>query len=214
VNVSAGSVRSLLGGVLAGGQSTRFGRPKGSEPLAGIPMALRAASALAPHVREVVLISSALDQPTLDLPVVPDAPGGGGPLGGLVAALGHAESRGDRGCLVLACDLPLVDAELIGTLVEAWGGEDVVAPERGGRLQPLCALWSVAALPAARAALGSADRSVVGLVARLELRTLSESEWRGPQTGTDPLFNVNTPADLVRAAGLLANRGAFGDRPG
>jgi molybdopterin-guanine dinucleotide biosynthesis protein A len=213
VNVSSGPVPPLLGAVLTGGQSTRFGRPKWSEPLGGIPMALRAVAALAPHAREVVLVSPASDHPTLDLPVVTDAEGAGGPVAGLVAALARAESRGHGGSLVLACDLPLVDPGLVGTLVGAWAGEDVVAPERRGRLQPLCALWSVAALPAARAALASEDRSVVGLVARLRLRALVESEWRTPSTGPDPLFNVNTLADLDRAAALLAHRGAFGDQP-
>jgi molybdopterin-guanine dinucleotide biosynthesis protein A len=177
-------------------------------------MALRAASALTPHAREVVLVAPAGGRTELDLPVIPDAPGGAGPLAGVVAALERAESRGDAGCLVLACDLPLVDAELVRSLVDAWGVEDVVAPERRGRLQPLCALWSVSALPLARTALGSADRSVLALVARLALRTLGEAEWRGPASGADPLFNVNTLADLERAAGLLADRGAFGDRPG
>jgi molybdenum cofactor guanylyltransferase len=213
LNVSAGPVPALLGAVLTGGQSTRFGRPKWGEPLGGVPMALRAVAALSPHAREVVLVSPASDQPQLGLPVLADAEGGGGPVAGLVAALDRAASRGHGGCLVLACDLPLVDADLVGRLVEAWAGEDVVAPERHGRLQPLCALWSVAALPAARAVLASEDRSVVGLVARLRLRTLVESEWRTPSTGPDPLFNVNTPADLDRAAGLLAERGAFGDQP-
>jgi molybdopterin-guanine dinucleotide biosynthesis protein A len=203
---------SLLGAVLTGGRSTRFGRPKWSEAIGGIPMALRAVAALAPHVREVVLVAPASAGPALDVPVVPDAPGGEGPLAGVVAALERADRAGDRGCLILACDLPLVGADLVGALVGAWADEDVVAPERRGRLQPLCALWSTSALPAVRAALGSADRSVVGLVARLRLRTLDETEWRTPATGPDPLFNVNTPADLARAAALLEDRGAFGDR--
>ena len=203
----------LLGGVLAGGQSTRFGRPKWSEPVAGVPMALRAAAALVPHTREVVLIAPGPVYPDMGLPVLPDAPGGGGPLAGLVAALERALAHGDRGCLVLACDLPLVGADLVGALVEAWEGEHVVAPERRGRLQPLCALWSVAALPAARAALGSADRSVVGVVGGLTVRTLGEAQWRARATGPDPLLNVNTPPDLLLAAALLADRGAFGDRP-
>jgi molybdopterin-guanine dinucleotide biosynthesis protein A len=99
-------------------------------------------------------------------------------------------------------------------LVDVWAGEDVVAPERGGRLQPLCALWSVAALPAARAALGSADRSVAGVVGVLDVRTVAEPEWRARATGPDPLLNVNSPRDFERAAALLATEERSGTARG
>src|SRR5688572_24840960 len=128
-------VRPLLGAVLAGGQSVRFGRPKWCEPVGGVPMALRAAAALAPHASVVVLVAPPPFPAALGLEVIPDEAGGGGPLAGLVAALTRAHERGASGCLVLACDLPLVDADLVGALVEAWSGEEVVAPEREGRLQ-------------------------------------------------------------------------------
>jgi molybdopterin-guanine dinucleotide biosynthesis protein A len=196
--------------VLAGGQSTRLGRPKWSEPLGGVPLALRAAAALAPHTSEVVLVAPRPLASELGLTFLADARGGGGPLAGLVAALEHAETRGAPGCLVLACDLPLVDADLMGTLVDAWDAEDLVVPERAGRLQPLCALWSVAALPAARAALSSDDRSVAGVVARLAVRVVDEPSWRARTTAPDPLLNVNTQADLERAAELLGARSVPG----
>jgi len=177
-------------------------------------MALRAAAALAPHSAEVVLVAPASFSATLGLEWVPDAPGGQGPLAGVVAALERAQRCAAHGCLVLACDLPLVDADLVGALVDAWSEEDVVAPERAGRLQPLCGLWSVAALPTARAALASRDRSVAGVVGRLRLRALGEPEWRTRTAAPDPLLNVNTPADLERAAALVASGGAFTARTG
>ena len=114
-----------------------MGRPKWREPVGGIPMALRAAEALTPHVREVVLLAPDQDSGALGLPVVADAARGVGPLAGLVAALECAVASGDRGVLALACDLPLVDSGLLGALVSAWAGEDLVAPEHAGRVQPL-----------------------------------------------------------------------------
>ena len=213
-NPPSATVHIWLGAVLVGGQSTRFGRPKWSEPLAGVPMAQRAAAALAPHAREVVLVGAGADAGGLGLLLLPDAPGGAGPLAGLVGALERAERAGDRGCLMVACDLPLVDADLVGLLLEAWDGEDLVAPERGGRLQPLCAAWSVTALPTARKALVSADRSVAGVVRELALKVLPEAVWRAGASGVDRLLNVNTPADLARAVDELAGRGSFEPRPG
>ena len=201
----------LLGAVLAGGRSTRLGRPKWREPLGGVPMALRAAAALTPHVREVVLLAPDADPGVLGLPVVSDAPGGGGPLAGLVAALEYAAVRGDRGVLALACDLPLVDDGLLGVLVAAWGTEDLVAPEQAGRIQPLCAVWSMSTLPLARVALASADRSPLNLSKRLRVRSVSEAEWCEHTGAAEPLLNVNAPEDLARAETLLSGPGR--DRP-
>lgn len=212
--MSGTPVRTLLGAVLAGGRSTRLGRPKWSEPLVGLPMALRAAAALAPHARAVVTVAPTAAVAALGLEVVTDAPGGSGPLAGLVGALEHAAAAKDAACLVLACDFPLVDPGMIGSLIGAWAGEDVVAPLDGGRLQPLCALWSVAALPAARAALVAGHGSPTRLAERLVLRAVPEAEWRAATAASEPLLNVNTPADLARAAALIRRGGAPGGAKG
>ena len=89
-----------------------------------------------------------------------------------------------------------------------------MAPRREDRLQPLCALWSRSALPAARAALASGDRSIMAVVRQLRVRTLEEAEWRLRAPGSDPLLNVNTDADLARATLLLAGEERSGTAGG
>ncbi|MSR36967.1 MAG: molybdenum cofactor guanylyltransferase [Gemmatimonadetes bacterium] len=197
--------QSLFGAVLVGGRSSRMGRPKWREQVGGIPMAVRAAAALEPHAREIATVAPD-DRPRLPgTSVLLDAMPGRGPLSALVAVLERARQRGDAGALVLACDLPLVDAALIGTLVDAWAGEDVVAPTWRGQLQPLCALWSVSALLAAREALAAERLSVLDLVSQLRIRNLTEVEWKSPDGASEPLINVNSPADLARVRSLLAH---------
>jgi len=203
VNLPCNPQSLLFGAVLAGGQSTRLGRPKWRESVGGMPMAVRAAVALAPLARSVAVVSSDPAVGELGLPLLADAPGGAGPAAGLVAALEYARDRGLTGVLVLACDLPLVDEGMIGALVEAWTDEDVLAVEADGRMQPLCAIWSVAALPAAAAALRSSDRSLSRLARSLRLRTLGPAAWAGRSKAADPLLNVNEESDLARARELL-----------
>jgi len=47
-------------------------------------MGLRAAAALAPHVRRLVVVAPDEGPAELGLPLLADAPGGAGPLAGLV----------------------------------------------------------------------------------------------------------------------------------
>ena len=72
-------------------------------------------------------------------------------VGGVPMALRAAEVLAPpvREVVLLAPDpdsgalgLPVV-ADTPGALVSAWVGDDVVAPEQAGRVQPLCAVWSV-----------------------------------------------------------------------
>ena len=168
--------RTIVGDEL---RNHRSGIPRRCSP-ACVAMALCAVAALEPHVREIAIVAADDAPKVLGVPVLLDLVPGRGPLGGMVTVLERSLRKGDVGALVLACGLPLVDATLIASLVAAWAGEDVVAPIWKGRLQPLCALWCVSALSAAREALVKEQLSVLALVARLRLRVVAEGEWRYP----------------------------------
>jgi molybdopterin-guanine dinucleotide biosynthesis protein A len=163
-------------------------------------MVVRAADALAPHVAELVTVAPDTERRIAGTRALADS--GRGPLGALAVVLERAAERGDAGALVLACDLPLVCPALIGALVTTWSGEDVVAPLREGRLQPLCGLWSVSALSVVRAALAADTLSVMSTVAQLRLRPVPEREWRPVVRTEEALLNVNTRSDLTRARSI------------
>jgi molybdopterin-guanine dinucleotide biosynthesis protein A len=184
------------GCVLAGGAGRRFGGPKAGARLAGRTLVERAVDALLPRCGRVVVVSRAnVRLPPLPVPVVLDRAGPDCPL--LAVASGLAAVEADD-VLVLGCDLPLAGA-LLDRLAAAPAGA-AVAAERGGRAQPLCARYPrLAALAACERLLASGALAARGLP--LALGAI-EVEADG-----DQLLNVNTPADLTRAAAIIL-RGA------
>lgn len=197
----------LLGAVLAGGEGRRFGGPKAAVSVGGVSMVDRAVAVLGRAVDDVVVISSA-GVAGAPAPVLPDRVEGAGPLGGLDAALRHALERGKEGVLLLGCDLPLVTAEILTEVAVALEANPAVAPARPtGGIEPLCAAYAVAILPAVERRLGEADRSLHAL-----FREVGGAVITPGGTGDHALtfLNVNTPDDRRRAEAALLEGGGEG----
>ncbi|MBA4356013.1 MAG: molybdenum cofactor guanylyltransferase, partial [Novosphingobium sp.] len=91
----------ILGAVLAGGQSTRFGSDKALAELGGRTLLARAVEALEGMCDAVVVIG----RETAPAPTLPDWPRAGmGPLGGIAAALHHARDAGYEAVLTCSVD--------------------------------------------------------------------------------------------------------------
>jgi molybdopterin-guanine dinucleotide biosynthesis protein A len=187
---------SVVGLVLAGGRSVRFGGEKAVALLDGRPLLewaterLRTVcSSVAINVRretEAEAVAKALGLPTL----YDEAGDALGPLAGVKAGLIWAEEQGARMLAVSPCDAPLLPDDLYVRLLERAEGGAAMAETCDGR-QPLCALWPVASLPVVRDALaGGAHpptwRVLEGLGARNVLFDQPEA-----------FANVNTREDLA-----------------
>jgi molybdopterin-guanine dinucleotide biosynthesis protein A len=138
----------------------------------------------------------------------PDGIPGLGALGGIHAALLHARELERPGVLAVACDMPFLSASLLRSLMERAQQGDVAAvlPESGGRrgVEPLCAWYGVACIPAIEAAMRKGDLRMIGFhdaisLAHLPLELVA--------TFGDPeilFMNVNTPEDRATAERIAA----------
>lgn len=120
--------------------------------------------------------------------VTDEAPGLG-PLGGLASGL--MASRYEWS-LTLACDLPLVNPEILRLLQEAAEQTDAVVPRAHGKLQPLLAAYSRACLEPAREAIQAGQRTMASMLDRVRVRILEEPQLRQVDPGLQSFINVNT----------------------
>jgi molybdopterin-guanine dinucleotide biosynthesis protein A len=97
-----------------------------------------------------------------------DSPAGMGPLGGLLALLEYAESRGADFALALACDLPYLSSALLSRLAAEVPDAVALVTRQAGVRNPLVARYTVAAaLPAARQVLLAGRRSLQAVLDEL-----------------------------------------------
>jgi molybdenum cofactor guanylyltransferase len=182
--------------ILAGGQSSRMGFNKALLDFDGKPLINILIDQILP-VTDHVLISSNDDfsYRFLNIPVVPDQYKGQGPLAGL-----HAAMQRDICALyvVLACDLPNLQAPLLQRLIFFAKGFDAAIPRtRDGLAHPLCAVYRRTCLPSIEKSLLSGANKVIETF----LNDFLTIRWVDPDEGQfedSDLANINTPEDLHR----------------
>lgn len=171
----------LLGAVLAGGRSSRFGSDKALAVMTdGRTLLAHAVAAIGAHVETVVIcgrtvegLAGLADRPAADM----------GPLGGLNAALHYAAEQGFDAVLTTGCDMPVYPAALADALV----GEGA-AILKG---QQLAGYWPASLASELDAHLAEDNnRSIHGWLDRIGARIVERPDIVLP--------NVNRPEDLER----------------
>jgi len=169
----------ILGLVLAGGASTRFGSDKALAQLDGHSLIALAVDRLSGWCEQVVIAGREAGP----APCLPDWPRPGmGPLGGIAAALHHARDAGFAAVLSCGVDSPGLPDDLPVML-------DPAPAYCAG--QPVIGLWPVSAAGAIEAILEGAGRhSMLAFAERIGARAVMLPA--GPA-------NINTPVDLAAA---------------
>ncbi len=166
----------MLGAVLAGGQSTRFGSDKALAELGGRTLLARAVDQLSGWCEMVVVIG----RETAPAPTLPDSPRSGmGPLGGIAAALHHA--RDESYDEVLTCGVD--SADLPDDLPDLLGPAPSYLAD-----QPVVGRWPASASPHLDAILVAEGRH--------SMRQFAEAIGARAVTRSVHSANINTPADL------------------
>ena len=199
----------LLGTLLAGGQSRRYGSNKAFARVGGEDLARRAARTLEAVTGRVVLVANDRDLfGGMGLELRPDRVPGLGALGGIGTAVAWAREEGRRGALVLACDMPLVPPALLAELACRLRPDGAVVPASDGPrgLEPLCAAYGAECLGAIDRALDRGDRAIVSFFPDVRVEILDAATVCGFGDPDTMFFNVNRPEDRLRAEELLAGR--------
>jgi molybdopterin-guanine dinucleotide biosynthesis protein A len=198
----------MLGIVLAGGRSSRFGADKALAQLGGHSMLSHIVACAAPQVDELLVSRNERAGVDADCILLRDQYPGEGPLAGLLAALAYADTHRFSHVASFPCDTPFFPEDIVTRLA---GGLTSPSPgfcvaRRNGSEQHAFAVWTADCLRPLEAAFAGGLRSLKGCAAILAKADVDFHE-SGNGPGNDPFFNINSPEDLVIAEQWLASAG-------
>ncbi|MFN2576783.1 MAG: molybdenum cofactor guanylyltransferase [Pyrinomonadaceae bacterium] len=185
------------GFILVGGRSSRMGKDK-SRLMFGD---LSSVGLIAASLQTVTTTVKTVGPPVSTfegLANIADTRDKWGPLAGIEAALSNSKSEH---CLIVACDLPFVTAELFAKLIKlADRGEAIVPLQGDGRPQPLCALYRRSpCLAAAQRSIAVQEHSPRALLDQVDARFVPFTELSDLKGSEYFFFNVNTPENYAQA---------------
>ncbi|MFT4513937.1 MAG: molybdopterin-guanine dinucleotide biosynthesis protein A [Planctomycetota bacterium] len=180
-----------------------MGRPKESLPIGGTTMLNWQCQTLLSCTEPVVTVgrdpSQALPKIPVEVDVTVDELPGEGPLAAIVAGLKHLRDHhgfGERdAAMTVGCDQPFLTAATVRWLRERIGDADVLMPQAREKLQPLTAIYRIAALEPAIKLLNSGGRRPREIAAHTNSRIVTEDELREFDPDLRFLRNLNSPAD-------------------
>jgi molybdopterin-guanine dinucleotide biosynthesis protein A len=187
---------TVWGLVLAGGKSRRMGRDKALLRQDGQTQLSRAVALLEAQL-DRVFVSTRPDQDDdaerARFDRIVDRYSDMGPLAGILSAI---DTNGDVAWLVLACDLPNVDADTITCLIDNSSAAHVATAFNSihdGLPEPLCAVYRPAVRPVI-------DEFVArGIVCPRKILLNSKTHLLA-QPNPGALHNINSPDDLAGTA--------------
>ncbi len=194
----------IAGVILAGGQAARLGGgDKCLRDLGGCTILSRVVARLTPQVDTVVLNAngdSARFAGVVNCPIIADSivEDGGfvGPLGGILAGMDWAAAQGFTQILTIAADTPFFPTDLAVRMMRVAAPDAIIMAGSGDEvsLHPTFGLWPVSLRDDLRRALLGDTRKILRWSNQHKNKTVVFKT-----TPFDPFFNINTPADMVRA---------------
>lgn len=192
--------------ILAGGHSKRMGANKallraypGGPTLIETVAARLAEAGLAPTL---LVTNTPEEYAFLGLPFSRDEVPGAGALGGILTALVHSTYPYN---LVVACDMPLLNPDLLRYMAALAGSGDAVVPRRRGLdgqygKEPLHAIYSRNCVEAVRKQIEGGQLRVTDVLDRITVRWVEEEEIRRYDPALLSFRNVNTPEEWAEIA--------------
>jgi molybdenum cofactor guanylyltransferase len=189
--------------ILAGGQSSRMGRPKAELPFGGGTMLDYIVAEMMRVFEDLVV---AVAEPTLfawegyGARSIEDRASFRGPVAALEHALRKIEH--DR-AFVCSCDVPFINGDLARRLCDILGDNDLLIPHVDGKLQMLHAVYRKECAKTLASMRKNGETRLHQIVNVAKARIVPEAEIRALDPELLSFFNVNTLEDYQRALKLM-----------
>jgi len=201
--------------VLAGGKSQRLGRNKIFETIGNKSLLERVVSCLASIQSEIIIVStkdSTLPQLTNypRLRTVTDIFPGKGSLGGIYTGL---VASGSWHNIVVACDMPFLNPDLLLYMVEVAEDFDVVIPKvKDDILEPLHAVYSKNCVSPMEFLIKQNRLSILELFPMVRVKYIENAVLKKFDPEHRSFFNINTEIDLQAGINLAGKEDFKSDK--
>lgn len=177
--------RDITGIILAGGKSSRMGTDKGVVELNGSCMISHVINSLKQVTDKIIIVANNDNYARFGFPVYSDLIKDCGPMGGIVTGLHYSETESN---LVLSCDIPFVDSDLLRRLTTHFSEADVLAAKTENGTEPLCARYNKSCESFLRNCLELKIFSLRKALAQMNCEYINAE--------SAALKNINTPQEL------------------
>lgn len=174
-------MKRIVGAILAGGQSRRFGSPKAFAKQNGVYFFQRAVEALRPFVQELYIVShptlvARFQQETNEKVIVDEEKyRGQGPLAGIYTVMKQTEAEW---VFVLPCDMPYIRANTVGSMVSYIDDSfDIIVSAHFGRVQPLVGTYHRRLLGQIEQLLKAGNNRMLFLLEHSRVRYIDEGDF-------------------------------------
>ena len=190
--------------VLAGGKSSRIGTDKALlRILCRLTVIQTVVGKLQTISDDVIVVTQGRKYPDLDVIWASDIYPGAGPLAGLHAGLLAAKYSH---ALVVACDMPFLNTQLLEFMVSLPRKYDILIPKLTTGVEPLHAIYARRCLSPIEKRLQEHRFQTLDLINDMNVRYLSEGIIRKLDPQLQSFCNVNTWGDIREAYILLRNK--------
>ncbi len=197
---------AVTGIILAGGKNLRYGKIKALEKIGNIVLIQRVVNRLVPLIDQLVIVTGKEKHGlpnNLGAVFVKDVYPDRGPLGGIYTGLNV--SKNDVNILV-ACDMPFLNTELLRHLVFLSSTNDAVVPcPAPGMFEPLHAVYSCTCIPVIKRHLDANEKAISSFFNEVKVLYVEEEECRQYDPHLCSFFNINTQEDFDKANKIAVN---------
>jgi len=178
----------LTGIILAGGKSSRMGEDKGLMLIDGQPMIQSVINILSPLVSDIIIVANNKLYEQFGYPVYEDLIKDQGPLAGIYTGLKFSKTIKN---VVLSCDVPFINEDVLQLLIEECGNVDVVIPEKNNRTHQLIGVYDKSCVEVFKSELDNNQRKIKLALEKLNLKTIKAD------CIDDKIFNnINSKNDI------------------
>jgi len=105
--------------------------------------------------------------------------------------------------LVVACDMPFLNINLLRFLLDSAQSFDAVIPRIGDKIEPLHAVYSKNCIPVLEEQISKGKLKISDLFNEINVRYVEAEEIERYDPQHLSLFNINSEADLKRAKAII-----------